>query len=80
MVPAISLFGLPGANYRLEYVTASVPTNAWTLLALITITNNPQLYFDVSAIGQPARFYRLVETAQSEVNLPNRPVTVSPAH
>ena len=62
MVPAISLNGLlPNATYHIEYMNAIGPTNAWSILASITLTNSPQFYFDVSAIGQPARFYRLVQ-------------------
>jgi hypothetical protein len=62
LVPAITLRGEVGWTYRLDYVNALGPTNAWNTLATITLTNNPQFYFDVSAIGQPARYYRLVET------------------
>jgi hypothetical protein len=61
MVPAISLFGEVGTNYRLDYLNAIGPTNNWMTLATVTLTNNPQLYFDVSAIGQPQRIYRLTQ-------------------
>ena len=61
MVPAISIAGTIGAVYQLEYVNMLGPTNDWQLLETVTITNNPQYYFDVSAIGQPKRFYQLVQ-------------------
>lgn len=61
MIPGISVSGTIGLTYQLEYVNAFGPTNAWQLLATITVTNNPQWYFDVSAVGQPARFYQLVQ-------------------
>jgi len=61
MVPAITLNGGLGLTYRLEFIDAVGPTNAWEALATLLITNPPQLYFDISAIGQPRRFYRLVE-------------------
>lgn len=61
MVPAIIVAGQVGLNYELDYVNVFGPTNAWVPLATITVTNNPQYYFDVSAIGQPSRFYRLVQ-------------------
>jgi hypothetical protein len=61
LVPAITLNGGVGASFRIEYVNAVGPTNAWTTLATVTLTNNPQLYFDVSVVGQPARYYRLVQ-------------------
>lgn len=62
MVPAISVAGEIGTNYALQFINAIGPTNNWTNLATFVITNNPQVYCDVSAIGQPKRFYRLVQT------------------
>jgi hypothetical protein len=59
LAPALSLTGDVGSNYRIEYTGEMGPTNSWTSLAVITLTNNPQIYFDSSAIGQPSRFYRL---------------------
>ncbi len=61
MVPAISLAGTVGVPYRIEYVNAVGPVGDWQELATVTVTNIGQFYFDVSAIGQPLRFYRLVE-------------------
>ncbi len=58
MVPMISMMGDIGSSNQLQYVNAVGPTDAWNLIATIGITNIPQIYFDVSAIGQPARFYR----------------------
>jgi hypothetical protein len=60
-VPAISLEGEVGANYRIDYINATGPTNAWNALATVTLTNTQQFYSDYSAIGQPARFYRTVQ-------------------
>jgi Immunoglobulin domain len=61
MVPAITMFGEVGRTYRLDYINVVGPTNDWRTVATVTLANNPQFYFDVSAIGQPARFYRLVQ-------------------
>jgi hypothetical protein len=61
MVPAITLKGGAGQNFRIDYINAVGPTNAWITLATLTLTNNQQFYFDVSAIGRPARLYRLVQ-------------------
>ena len=61
MVPAITLQGGVGSKYEIDYLNAVGPTNAWTALATVILTNAQQFYFDVSAIGQPARFYRLVQ-------------------
>lgn len=61
MVPAISLIGAVGLTYRLDYVNAVGSTTNWITLATITLTNSPEYYFDTSAIGQPTRFYRLMQ-------------------
>ena len=61
MVPAIALFGEVGSAYRLEYVNTVGPTNNWLAIATVTLTTNLQLYFDTAAIGQPQRFFRLVQ-------------------
>ena len=61
MVPAIALRGGEGLTYHLDYINALGPTNAWITLATVVITNSGQLFFDSSAIGQPARLYRLMQ-------------------
>jgi hypothetical protein len=58
--PALTLTGNLGDTVRVDYINQFGPTDAWTTLATVTLTNTPQFYFDVSAPGQPARLYRLV--------------------
>lgn len=66
MIPGILITGLVGMNYEVQYIPAFGPTtNAWITLDTVTLTNSPQYYFDVSAVGQPQRFYRL-EQGQSD--------------
>jgi hypothetical protein len=60
MVPAITLTGNIGDNLRLDCINQFGPTDAWVTLDTITLTNTSQLYFDVSAIGQPPRLWRIV--------------------
>ncbi|SPE50518.1 hypothetical protein SBV1_1150008 [Verrucomicrobia bacterium] len=60
MVPAITLTGNIGDSLRLDYINQIGPTDAWVTLATVTLTNTSQLYFDVSALGQPARLWRIV--------------------
>jgi hypothetical protein len=60
MVPAVSLTGTLGVNYTIQYVNTVGPSDQWTTLATVTITNVPQFYFDVSGVNQPSRFYRVV--------------------
>jgi hypothetical protein len=60
MVPAITLTGNIGDSLRLDYINQFGPTDAWVTLDTITLTNMSQLYFDVSAISQPPRLWRIV--------------------
>lgn len=61
MVPAIRLAGAIGDAFRIDYVNALGPTNNWTNLITITLTNAQQFYSDYSAIGQQTRLYRVVQ-------------------
>jgi len=60
MIPAITLTGNVGDKLRLDCINQYGPTDAWVTLDTVTLTNTSQLYFDVSAPGQPARLYRIV--------------------
>lgn len=60
MIPAITLAGNPGDSVRVDGINAVGPIDAWFTLDTVTLTNTPQLYFDVSVIGQPPRLYRLI--------------------
>lgn len=60
MVPAITLTGTVGSSVRVDCINQFGPTDAWVTLDTVTLTNTSQLYFDVSAIGQPARLWRIV--------------------
>jgi uncharacterized repeat protein (TIGR03803 family) len=59
-IPAITLTGAIGSSIRVDGINQVGPTDAWFTLATVGLTNTTQLYFDVSAVGQPARLYRLV--------------------
>ena len=61
LVPAITLTGTIGHSVRLDYINQFGPTDAWVTLATVPLTNTSQLYFDISAPGQPPRLYRLVQ-------------------
>ncbi|MCX6924578.1 MAG: immunoglobulin domain-containing protein [Verrucomicrobia bacterium] len=60
MIPAITLFGKVGSSVRVDRINQFGPIDAWVTLDTVTLTNSPQLYFDVSAISQPPRLWRLV--------------------
>jgi Immunoglobulin domain len=61
MVPALTLTGSVGSSVRVDYINQFGPIDAWVALGTVTLTNTSQLYFDVSAPGQPPRLYRLVQ-------------------
>jgi hypothetical protein len=61
LVPAITLTGNIGGSVRVDAINQFGPTDAWFILDTMTLTNTTQLYFDVSAPGQPPRLYRLVQ-------------------
>lgn len=62
LVPAISIYGGVGFTYNVQCINQYGPTNApWITLATVTLTNTPQFYPDYSALGQPNRFYRVVQ-------------------
>ena len=60
VTPAITVTGTPGTSVRVDGINAVGPVDAWFTLGTVALTNTSQLYFDVSASGQPRRLYRLV--------------------
>jgi hypothetical protein len=65
LVPALTLTGTVGSSLRVDCINQFGPTDAWVTLATVTLTNTSQLYFDVSAVGQPPRLWRLVPVLES---------------
>jgi hypothetical protein len=57
-VPMLGLSGELGWTYVLEYLPALKETNSWLPLATLVLTNNPQYYWDESAMLSTQRFYR----------------------
>ena len=60
MVPAITLTGTIGSAVRVDGINAIGPTDAWSTLATVTLTNTSQSYFDISALSQPRKLYRII--------------------
>ena len=56
----VTLTGAVGKAVRVDYINQFGPTDAWVTLDTVILTNTTQLYFDVSAIGQPPRLWRIV--------------------
>jgi hypothetical protein len=59
LIPMVTLTGTAGDSVELDYINQIGPTNAWVMLGTITLTNTAQPYFDVSALHQPPRLYRI---------------------
>jgi len=59
LVPMVTLTGTAGGSVELDYINRFGPTNAWVTLGRIMLTNTTQPYFDLSALGQPPRLYRI---------------------
>jgi hypothetical protein len=60
MIPVLTLTGAVGSTVRVDGISQFGPTEAWFPLAMVTLTNSSQLYFDTSTIGQPPRLWRIV--------------------
>jgi uncharacterized repeat protein (TIGR03803 family) len=58
--PALTVNGAIGSSVRVDSINPVGPTDAWIALGTVKLTNTSQLYFDVSAPGQPTRLYRIV--------------------
>ncbi len=65
-VPAITMTGAIGSSLRVDYINQFGPVDAWANLATLTLTNQSQLYFDTSAIGQPPRLWRVVPVPEAQ--------------
>jgi hypothetical protein len=56
----ITISGTVGAQYRIEFVPALGPTNAWQTLTNLTLPASPYLFIDYGSAQTPRRFYRAV--------------------
>jgi uncharacterized delta-60 repeat protein len=59
--PGLTIQGTVGGRYRIEYLN-NVASSNWSFLKQIVLPSSPFLFFDISAVGQAARFYRVVES------------------
>src|SRR5512140_3472350 len=59
-VPAITLTGAVGSFVRVDCINQVGPVDAWVTLTTVQLNSTSQVYFDMSALGQPVRLYRLV--------------------
>ena len=59
LCPAITLYGEVNKQYQILSTPALGTLDGWKAIATVTITNNPQIYFDTLSIGRPMMFYEL---------------------
>jgi hypothetical protein len=60
LYPGITITGVVGLTYGIQYNTNLNNTNAWQGAANVTIGAPIQLWFDVQPLAIPQRFYRVV--------------------
>jgi alpha-tubulin suppressor-like RCC1 family protein len=58
--PCLSISGVVGERYALEYASTLSSNNSWQRLATNTFTSTPWLVTDPGAAGSATRFYRAV--------------------
>jgi hypothetical protein len=56
----ITIDGVVGLTYGIQYTTDLTKTNGWQGLANVTLGAPTQLWFDVSPATEPQRYYRVV--------------------
>jgi len=60
LYPGITIDGVVGLTYGIQYTTNLNNTNDWFGLANVTLGTTNELWFDVQAATQPRRFYRVI--------------------
>jgi hypothetical protein len=58
-VPALTLSGTVGTSIRVDCINQFGPVDAWQTLDTVILGTSTQIYYDISAPGQPPRLYRL---------------------
>jgi hypothetical protein len=56
----ITIDGVVGLTYGIQYSTNLSNTNGWRGLANVTLGVSPQLWFDLQPVNQSQRYYRIV--------------------
>lgn len=64
MYAGLSIAGVAGRTYTLQWQSDLDPTNQWSDLATLTLTNAAQLWFDLESPKSTRRYYRIVESIE----------------
>ncbi len=68
VVPMLLLGGERGSFLRLDFADSLGGGPTWQMLGALSLTNPPQLYFDLTDPVRPYRFYRAWQTNAPSVN------------
>jgi hypothetical protein len=60
LYPGITIDGVVGLTYGIQYNTDLSNTNGWQGMTNVTLGTPNQLWFDVQPASQPQRYYRVV--------------------
>jgi hypothetical protein len=55
----LTVDGVPGWTYRIEYTTSLQEPINWTTATNLTLTTSPQVWLDMASATPPKRFYRV---------------------
>lgn len=61
--PALTIFGTPGASYRIDAAEQSPGGTNWTTVATVTLTKEAELWYDPQPATRKKRIYRAVKTS-----------------
>jgi len=64
----LTITGVVGSNYVVQYVTDLSQTNNWQLLTNLILPSNPYLWFDASCPATSRRLYRVLAPASTNPN------------
>jgi formylglycine-generating enzyme required for sulfatase activity len=64
----LTITGVVGSNYVVQYVTDLSQTNNWQLLTNLILPSNPYLWFDASCPATPRRLYRVLAPTSTNPN------------
>jgi len=55
----VSIDGIVGRTYQVQYTTDLSQTNGWVVATNVTLLTDPQVWIDLKSASQPQRFYRV---------------------
>jgi sugar lactone lactonase YvrE len=60
LYPGITISGIPGLTYGIQYTTNLANNNGWIGLINVTLSESNELWFDLQPATQPQRYYRVL--------------------